>query len=84
MYSRETAEEWDKKVLEIAKRYKPHGGHQLRPVFVPDWWKRLDELETNWAGQLEITSCTSIFASSNGNATCKASTTCGRRGKPRP
>ena len=53
-YNRDNADDWEKKVLEIATRYKPRSGHQLRPAFVPDWWKRLDEVDANWAGQLEI------------------------------
>ncbi len=53
-YNRETADQWDEKVLEIATRFKPRSGHQLRPAGVPDWWRRLDEVDANWAGQLEI------------------------------
>ncbi len=53
-YSRETAEDFDKKILEIASRCKPRAGHQLRPTFVLDWWQRLDEAGANWTGQLEI------------------------------
>ena len=53
-YHRETAEGWDQKVLDIARRFKPRCGHRLRPEFVPDWWQRLDEADANWAGQLEI------------------------------
>jgi exodeoxyribonuclease V beta subunit len=54
LYHRDTAGEWDRRVLEIASKFKPRCGHQLRPVFTPDWYKRLDEADANWAGQLEI------------------------------
>src|SRR6266849_1781240 len=30
-YNRATANDWDRKVLDIAKTYKPRSGHQLRP-----------------------------------------------------
>ena len=53
-YNREKAKDWEQKVLDIASRYKPRSGHQLRPAAVPDWWRRLDEPDANWAGQLEI------------------------------
>jgi exodeoxyribonuclease V beta subunit len=53
-YNRETADVWDRKVLDIASKYKPRCENQLRPAFVPDWWQRLDEADANWAGQLEI------------------------------
>ena len=53
-YHRDIADDWEKKVLDIASRYKPRSGHQLRPACVPDWWQRLDEVDANWAGQLEI------------------------------
>src|SRR5205823_5987481 len=54
LYSRETAEEWERKVLDIAMRCKPRCGHQLRPPHVADWWQRLDEVDAKWFGQLEI------------------------------
>jgi exodeoxyribonuclease V beta subunit len=54
LYNRDTAGDWDRRVLEIAGKYKPRCGHQLRPACTPDWWKRLDEPDANWAGQLEI------------------------------
>ena len=54
LYNRETADDWDRKVLEIASKYKPRCGHQLRPAYAPDWYERLDEVNANWAGQLEI------------------------------
>ena len=53
-YNREKADDWEKKVLEIAIRYKPRSGHQLRPAAAPEWWRRLDEPDAKWAGQLEI------------------------------
>ena len=53
-YDRSTASEWDKKVLQVASRYKPLAGHQLRPPFVTDWWQRLDEAGASWAGQLDL------------------------------
>ncbi len=53
-YNRAMAETWDQKVLDIARRFKPRCGHRLRPEFVPDWWQRLNEADSNWAGQLEI------------------------------
>jgi len=53
-YNRDKASEWENRVLEIAKRYKPRSGHLLRPTFVPDWHQRIDEAGANWAGQLEI------------------------------
>ena len=54
LYNRETADDWDRKVLDIASKYKPRCGHQLRPAYSPDWHERLDEVDANWAGQLEI------------------------------
>ena len=53
-YNRDTSEDWERGVLDLAARYKPRCGHQLRPAFVPDWWKRLDEPDADWAGQLDI------------------------------
>jgi exodeoxyribonuclease V beta subunit len=53
-YNRDTASEWERKVLEIAAKYKPRCGHQLRPAFTADWHQRLDEPDQDWAGQLEI------------------------------
>ncbi len=53
-FSRDTADDWERRVLEIAGRYKPRCGHQLRPAPVDDWWQRLDEPDANWAGQLEL------------------------------
>ncbi|MBI1832949.1 MAG: UvrD-helicase domain-containing protein [Planctomycetes bacterium] len=53
-YDRKTARDWDRCVLDIAGKYKPRCGHQLRPAFVPDWWQRLDEADANWTGQLQI------------------------------
>jgi exodeoxyribonuclease V beta subunit len=52
-YSRETAEKWERTVLDIASGYKERAGHQLLPKEVPDWWRRLDDPDANWAGQLE-------------------------------
>ncbi len=53
-YNRTTADQWERDVIDIAIRYKPRCGHQLRPAAVPDWWQRLDETDTNWIGQLQI------------------------------
>jgi exodeoxyribonuclease V beta subunit len=53
-FNRDTADDWERRVLEIAGKYKPRCGHQLRPAPVHDWWKRLDEPDANWAGQLEL------------------------------
>ena len=53
-FSRGTAGDWDDLVLQAAARYQPRSGHQLRPTLVPDWWRRLDEPGTNWAGQLAV------------------------------
>lgn len=53
-YDRQTAADWDRGVLDIASKYKPRTGHQLRPAFVPDWWKRLAEPDANWSGQLPL------------------------------
>jgi len=53
-YHRDSADDWERKVLDIAIRYKPRCGHQLLPAPVPDWWQRLDEADANWNGQLEI------------------------------
>ena len=52
-YNRETAEIWERKVLDIATRFKPRD-HQLRPPCAADWWQRLEEADFTWAGQLEI------------------------------
>ncbi len=54
LFNRDTAGDWDRKVLDVAVRYKPRCDHQLRPAFVADWWRRLDEADASWAGQLEI------------------------------
>ena len=54
LYNRDTAADWDRKVLDISKSYKPRCGHQLKPAFTADWWQRLEEPEQNWAGHLEI------------------------------
>lgn len=53
-YHRRTASDWNKNVLELASRFKPGAGHQLRPIYDPEWWKRLDAADANPAGQLEI------------------------------
>ena len=53
-YNRDKAAEWERGVLDIANRFKPRCGHQLRPAFLPDWWQRLDEPDAKWAGQLEV------------------------------
>jgi exodeoxyribonuclease V beta subunit len=45
---------WEDLVLQAAGRYQSRSGHQLRPTLVPDWWQRLDEPGTNWAGQLAV------------------------------
>src|ERR1043165_2653388 len=54
LYDRTTAATWDRKVLEVAKKYKPRSGHRLQPAFVPDWWQRLDDPALDCAGQLEL------------------------------
>ena len=53
-YQRLSAAGWNKKVLDLATRYKPGAGHQLRPAYNPAWWQRLDAADANPAGQLEI------------------------------
>ena len=53
-YHRGSAEAWERRVLEVAGRYKPRSGHQLRPTFVADWHLRLHDPAVNWAGQLEV------------------------------
>jgi exodeoxyribonuclease V beta subunit len=51
---RDKVAEWEKLVLQAAGRYQSRSEHQLRPTLVPDWWQRLDEPGTNWAGQLAV------------------------------
>jgi exodeoxyribonuclease V beta subunit len=53
-YNRDTADKWDRKVLDIARSYKPRCGHQLRPDCINDWHQRIDEAGANWIGQLEM------------------------------
>lgn len=53
-YNRDTAADWDAKVLDIARRFKPRSGHRLVPAPIPEWWRRLDDAGVNGAGQLEI------------------------------
>ncbi len=53
-YSRDSADEWDERVLQIAGKYKPRCDHQLRPALVEAWWERLGDPDYHVAGQLEI------------------------------
>ncbi len=53
-YTPATANEWDRKVIDIAKSFKPRCGHQLRPEFRPQWWQHLNKADSAPAGQLEI------------------------------
>lgn len=52
LYNRDTARDWDFKVLEIAKRFKERCGHRLLPAFAPEWWRSPED--ANGAGQLEL------------------------------
>ncbi|MFO0866659.1 MAG: UvrD-helicase domain-containing protein, partial [Gemmataceae bacterium] len=36
-FNRDTAEKWEKKVIEIAKKYRGANGHRIVPPFLPDW-----------------------------------------------
>jgi ATP-dependent exoDNAse (exonuclease V) beta subunit len=53
-FDREAAGDWNDKVLRIAARYQPRAGHQLRPSFQEEWWRRLADADANPAGQLEV------------------------------
>jgi exodeoxyribonuclease V beta subunit len=53
-FGRDSATDWDGRVREVAEKYQPRCDHQLRPLAVPDWWQRMDELGANVAGQLEV------------------------------
>ncbi|MBI2804749.1 MAG: UvrD-helicase domain-containing protein [Planctomycetes bacterium] len=45
---------WGRRVLEIARRYKPQCGHLLHPALKPNWWRTLDAPDADVAGQLEV------------------------------
>ena len=53
-YSRDSADDWDAKVLHVAGKFKPRCDHQLRPASLDHWWQHLGDPDYNIAGQLEV------------------------------
>jgi exodeoxyribonuclease V beta subunit len=53
-YSRDTAEDWDEKVLHVAGKFKPRCDHQLRPAPREQWWQHLGDPDYKIDGQLEV------------------------------